>query len=107
MPSTRPSVHIATQRAVTNLRTNFLLHEIATAEKITVPDSDMLAQISRIAESRKQPINKVIKDLQRTRRIQSIRNSLLIGRTIDFLVEHAKVTDISAEEMEATLVEQS
>ena len=98
---------LATQRAITNLRTNFLLHEIATAEKITVPDSDMLAQISRIAESRKQPINKVIKDLQRTRRIQSIRNSLLIGRTIDFLVEHAKVTDISAEEMEATLVEQS
>jgi trigger factor len=96
---------VATQRAVTNLRTNFLLSEIATAEKITVPDADLLAHISRIAESRKEPIKKVIKDLQRTRRIQPIRNSLLIGRTIDFLVEHAKVTEVSAEELEATPVE--
>lgn len=96
---------VATQRAVTNLRTNFLLQEIAAAEKISVPDADLLAHISRIAASRKQPIKKVIKDLQRTRRIQSIRNSLLIGLTIDFLVEHAKVTEVSAEELEAAPAE--
>jgi trigger factor len=97
---------VATQRAVTNLRTNFLLQEIAAAEQITVPDTDLLAHVSRIAESRKEPLKKVIKDLQRTRRIQSIRNSLLIGRTIDFLVEHAKVTEVSAEELEAAPAEQ-
>ncbi len=96
---------VATQRAVTNLRTNFLLQEIAAAEKITVPDVALLTEIQRIADSRKQPIKKVIKDLQRTRRIQSIRNSLLIGLTIDFLVEHAKVTEVSAEELEAAPAE--
>lgn len=97
---------VATQRALTNLRTNFLLQEIAAAEQITVPDSDLLAHVSRIAESRKEPLKKVIKDLQRTRRIQSIRNSLLIGRTIDFLVENANVTEVSAEELEAAPAEQ-
>lgn len=97
---------VATQRAVTNLRTNFLLQEIAAAENITVPDASLLAHISRIAQSRKQPLKKVIKDLQRTRRIQSIRSSLLIGLTIDFLVEHAKVTEVSAEELEAAPAEQ-
>jgi trigger factor len=97
---------VATQRAVTNLRTNFLLQEIAEAEKITVPDSDLLSHISRIATARKEPIKKVIKDLQRTRRIQSIRSSLLIGLTIDFLVEHANVTEVSAEELEAAPAEQ-
>ena len=96
---------VATQRAVTNLRTNFLLQEIAAAEKISVPDANLLAHIQRIAESRKQPIKKVIKDLQRTRRIQPIRNSLLIGLTIDFLVEHAKVTEVSAEELESAPAE--
>ena len=96
---------VATQRAVTNLRTNFLLQEIAAADKITVPDADLLAHISRIAESRKEPIKKVIKDLQRTRRIQSIRSSLLIGRTIVFLVEHANVTEVSAEELETAPAE--
>lgn len=96
---------LATERAVTNLRTNFLLQEIAAAEKITVPDSDLFAHISRIATARKEPIKKVIKDLQRTRGIQSINRSLLIGLTIDFLVEHANVTEVSAEELEATPAE--
>jgi trigger factor len=96
---------LATERAVKNLRTNFLLQEIAAAEKITVPDSDLFAHISRIATARKEPIKKVIKDLQRTRGIQSISRSLLIGLTIDFLVEHANVKEVSAEELEAAPAE--
>ncbi len=96
---------VATQRATTNLRTNFLLQEIAAAEKISVPDSDLLQHISRIAESRKEPVKKVIKDLQKKNRIQSIRNSMLIGQTIDFLIQEAKVTEVSAEELEATPAE--
>ncbi len=92
---------VATKRAVTNLRTNFLLQEIAQAEKISVSDADLLGHISQIAQQRKQPIKKVIKDLQKNRQIQSIRNSMLIGQTIDFLVEQANVTEVSAEEFEA------
>ena len=93
---------VANQRAVTNLRTNFLLQEIAKAEKINVSDSDLLSHISQIAAQRKEPIKKVIKDLQKNRQIQSIRNSLLIGQAIDFLLEQAKVIEVSAEEFEAT-----
>jgi trigger factor len=92
---------VATKRAVTNLRTNFLLQEIAQAEKIIVSDADLLGHISQIAQQRKQPIKKVIKDLQKSRQIQSIRNSMLISQTIDFLVEQANVTEVSAEELEA------
>jgi trigger factor len=96
---------VATQRALTNLRTNFILQEIAAAEKITVADSDLLAHIAKIAESRREPIKKVIKDLQKKRQIQSIRNSMLIGQTIDFLLEQAKVTEVSEAELEATPAE--
>lgn len=92
---------VATKRAITNLRTNFLLQEIAQAEKISVSDADLLGHISQIAQQRKQPIKKVIKDLQKNRQIQSIRNSMLIGQTIDFLVEQANVTEVSADEFEA------
>jgi len=92
---------VATKRAVTNLRTNFLLQEIAQAEKIIVSDADLLGHISQIAQQRKQPIKKVIKDLQKSRQIQSIRNSMLISQTIDFLVEQAIVTEVSPEELEA------
>ncbi len=97
--------NVASQRATTNLRTNFLLQEIAAAEKISVSDNDLLAHISQIAEQRKEPIKKVIKDMQKKRQIQSIRNSMLIGQTIDFLLEQAKVTEVSAEELEATPAE--
>lgn len=93
---------IATNRAESNLRSNFILQEIAEAEQIQVSDSDLIAHISRIAESRKEPIKKVIKQLQKTRRIQSIRNSLRIAKTIDFLVEQATVIEVSPEELEAT-----
>jgi len=92
---------VAGQRAVTNLRTNFLLQEIAAVEKITVSDADLLGQISKVAEQRGQPIKKVISDLQKSRQIQSIRNSMLIGQTIDFLLEQAKVEEVPAEEFEA------
>ncbi len=93
---------VATQRAQTNLRTNFLLQEIAAAEKISVSDSDLLQHVQRISEARKEPLKKVIKDLQKKRQLQSIRNSMLIGQTIDFLLEQAKVTEVPAEEFEAT-----
>lgn len=93
---------VATQRANTNLRTNFLLQEIAAAENISVSDADLLQHVQRIAQARKEPLKKVIKDLQKQRQIQSIRNSMLIGQTIDFLLEQAKVTEVSAEEFEAT-----
>ena len=95
----------ATQRAITNLRTNFILQEIAGEEKISVPDQDLLQHISQIADQRKQPIKKVIKDLQKNNQIQSIRNSMVIGRTIDFLLEQAKVTEVSKEEFESTPAE--
>jgi trigger factor len=91
---------IATQRAVNNLRTNFILQEIATAEKISVTDNDLLTHIAKIAQQRGEPIKKVIKELQKNRRIQPLRNSLIIGRTIDFLLEHANFTEVSLEELE-------
>jgi len=93
---------VANRRANTNLRTNFLLQEIAQAENLSVSDADLLQHIQRISEARGEPIKKVIKDLQKNRQIQSIRNSMLIGQTIDFLLEQAKVTEVSAEELEAT-----
>lgn len=90
---------VANQRATTNLRSNFLLQEIATAEKIEVSNEDMIMHVAKIAEARKQPLKKVIKDLQQKRQIQSIRNSLLIGKTIDFLLEQANVTEVPLEEI--------
>ena len=91
----------AGQRAVNNLKVQFLLSEIAEAEQIPVEDNEVLAQITEMAKREKKPLKTYIKQLQRERRIDSIRNQLLIGKTIDFLLENANVVEIEPSENES------
>jgi trigger factor len=50
-----------------------------------------------IAQSRKQNPKKFIKELQRANRLPGIRNSMLVGKAIDFVLEHATVEEIADE----------
>jgi trigger factor len=83
----------AGSQAVSNLRTNFILQEIARVENITVTDNELVNHLVQIANSRKVAPKKFIKDMQRAGRIANIRSSMAIGKTIDFLVEHANVVE--------------
>ena len=91
----------AGDQAVSNLRTNFILQEIARAEKITVTDNELVNHLMQIANSRKIAPKKFIKDMQRTGRIPNIRSSMAIGKTIDFLVEHANVVESTETTLDA------
>lgn len=92
----------AGHQAVTNLRTNFILQEIARIEKITVSDAELVNHLARVAQSRKIAPKKFIKDMQRAGRLSSVRSSIGIGKAIDFLVENAEVVESS----EAVLTEE-
>jgi len=81
----------ATNQAINNLRTNFILQEIAKAESLQVSDGELVSHLSRMAQQRKVAPKKFIKDIQRSGRLPSIRNSLLISKAIDFLVKEAEV----------------
>lgn len=83
----------AGDQAVSNLRTNFILQEIARVEKISVTDAELVNHLAQIATSRKVAPKKFIKDMQRQGRLSSIRSSMAIGKTIDFLVENANVVE--------------
>jgi trigger factor len=83
----------AGDQAVTNLRTNFILQEIARVEGISVTDSELVNHLAQIASSRKIAPKKFIRDMQRQGRLSSIRSSMNIGKTIDFLVEQANVVE--------------
>lgn len=83
----------AGQQAISNLRTNFILQEIARVENITVSDMELANHLAQIAASRKVAPKKFIRDMQRSGRLQNIRSSMAIGKTIDFLVEHANVVE--------------
>jgi trigger factor len=83
----------AGSQAVANLRTNFILQEIARVEKITVNDNELISHLAQIADSRKVALKKFVKDMQRAGRIPNIRSSMVIGKTIDFLVAQANVVE--------------
>jgi len=89
----------AQYQAVSNLRTNFILQEIARVEKITVEDKELINHLFQIANSRKVAPKKFIKDMQRAGRINNIRQSIMIGKAIDFLVEHANVQEDTAAQL--------
>ena len=88
----------ASKQANLNLKTNFILQEIAVKEKIEVNDQDMIQRISAMAQQENKPVTKYIKELQKANAIQNVRNSVLIGKTIDFVVEKANVTEVAATE---------
>ena len=87
----------ATAQAKTNIKTNFILQEIAEKENIVVNDNELVQHLLGIAQKRKEDPSKFIKSLQRNGQIPGVRNSLLINKALDFLLEHASVTE-SAEE---------
>jgi trigger factor len=87
----------AAAQAKTNIKTNFILQEIAEKENIVVNDNELVQHLLGIAQKRKEDPSKFIKSLQRNRQIPGVRNSLLINKALDFLLEHASVTE-SAEE---------
>jgi len=83
----------AGQQALTNLRTNFMLQEIARAENIAVSDAELVNHLAQVAQSRNIAPKKLIKDMQKAGRLPSIRSSILIGKAIDFLVKQANVVE--------------
>lgn len=86
----------AASQAKTNIKTNFILQEIAIKENIVVNDNELVQHIVRIAQNRKEDPQKFIKGLQRNGQIPGIRNSLLVNKTLDFLLEHASITETTA-----------
>ncbi|MFM2220665.1 MAG: trigger factor [Verrucomicrobiota bacterium] len=91
----------ASAQAKTNIKTNFILQEIADKENIIVNDQELVQHLFAIAQRRNEDPTKFIKALQRGGQIPGIRNSLLINKALDFLLEHASVAETTATTSEA------
>lgn len=84
-------------QARNNLKTNFILQEIAHAESIAVTDNEVAQRIAGMAQQQKKAPKALMREMQKSGRISSLRNSILIGKAIDFLVDSAKVEEVKAE----------
>jgi len=90
----------AGERARNSVKTNFLLQEIAEAEKIEVSSSEVMQRITMMAKQAKEPVKKYMKQLQKNGQINNVRQNMLLGKAVDFLVDNANVTEVEQPEEE-------
>lgn len=81
----------ANQRAQMNLRTDFLLQRIAEEEKLEITQQELAQRVAAMAHQAKKPMKSYAKEMQQSGQLRGLQHSMLLSKTIDFLLEHAKV----------------
>jgi trigger factor len=79
----------ARAQAETNLKRHLLLNRIAEVEGIRVTDEDVDREIQGVAQANGIPLAKARESFAREDRLDDLRSSLLVRRTVDFLVGQA------------------
>jgi len=85
-----------------NVKLNLLLDEIAQKEKISVTDEDFSNYLVNYAMQTRRRPEDIVRELRNDRaRINLLRNNIQRGKTVDWLIEKAEVTEVEAETTEA------
>ena len=80
----RPGAEQAVRRAL-------LLEAIAEKEELTVPDTDVDAEVDKIAKATQRPVPAVRRMMEKSGDLDSLRHGLRERKTLDFLIEHASI----------------
>ncbi|MFK5920605.1 MAG: trigger factor [Verrucomicrobiota bacterium] len=79
-----------------NVKTTFVLEQIAKKENIEANDEDIRQQVAMMAAQSGRPIKKLVRELRDSNGFGDIQHRITIGRTLDFLRANAKITDVEA-----------
>ena len=90
--------------AANRLKTNFILHRIAEAEKIAVTREEIDEAIRTQAAQHNVSVDKMRKELEEKDRINGLAEEILLGKTLDFLKANVSVapTETAAAETPKT-----
>ncbi|MEY2550161.1 MAG: trigger factor [Verrucomicrobiota bacterium] len=83
--------------AAHRLKTNFILHRIAEAEKFEVSREELEEAIRAQAAHYNVSVDKMRKELEENDRINGLGEEILLGKTLDFLKVNVSVEPTSAE----------
>lgn len=76
------------QKAV---KEQLVLEAIAKKEGIVAEDSDLEEEFKRLAETYKKEPHQIKEQLEKQGQLESVKHSIIIDKTIQFLVDHAKI----------------
>ena len=88
----------ANAQAAVDVKSRFLLLEIAKEEEMTVTQRELAAQIAGIAQRNKTSPKKMAKQLKDSGNLDSIREQILASKALDFLRSNASVEYVESTE---------
>jgi trigger factor len=91
--------------AAHRLKTNFILHRIAEAEKIEVNRAELDQQLRARATSFDVPIEKMRRELEANDGLNALAEEILLGKTLDFLRQNVTVETAAGDEKTAATKE--
>ncbi|MGC1482034.1 MAG: trigger factor [Chthoniobacterales bacterium] len=86
----------AEQSAQERVRSRFVLMRIAEKEKIEVTQQELAFHVTQMAQRYQIPPNKMVKDLQKRNALGTIREQILVSKSLDFVVSSATVREPAA-----------
>jgi trigger factor len=85
-------INAAAEQAKVDVKDEFILMEVVRKEGLTVTQEDMVRRISHIAYTTETTPDRVVKTLKKNNGIDNLRHSILLGKALDVLVQHANVS---------------
>jgi len=83
-----------------NVKTTLVLEKIAKKENITVTEDELRQQLTMIAIRTGRTPEQVLEIYSQDYMLRSLRNSMLIEKTLNFLLENANITDTTPASVE-------
>lgn len=87
----------STDSATKKLKGIYICHAIAEKEKIEVEEQEMGAHLMNMSMQYQMPVEKLVKELSEHNQMNAIREQLLVGKVLDFIVENANLKQETAE----------
>lgn len=86
------------EQAEKNLKTHFILQEIAQKEAITATDEEISMEVYRMAQQQKKQFKTFAKELRKNGQLPGIIQGIISNKTMAFLIENAIVTEVAVTE---------
>lgn len=74
----------------------FVLGRIADKEGIRVSQEDLVQRVTQLAAQNQMPFQKMVKELQDRGALATVRDQVLVGKALEFVVQHAQIEDVPA-----------
>jgi trigger factor len=83
------------EQAISRIKRELLIEEIAKREELTVDDTEVEADLKRLAERTDQRLEYIRRQMEQAGALGSIRHNLLADKVLDFVAARCTVTEVS------------